>query len=254
MTETTTRRMESVAPWLAACLGLAVGAYGTYVGLTWLRYGDVVPPRPEDADELLDRFMPIYEVVERKHTRVAAPAAVTLAAARELDLFHVPAVKAIFKAREAILGSTPDSGRPPRGLLAGVQTMGWRVLAEVPDREVVVGAVTRPWEPNPTFRPLPPDEFTSFSRPGYVKIVWTLRADPDGPHRSVFRTETRAVATDAAARERFRRYWAFLSPGIIFIRWLSLGPVRAAAERRVRTGEGPGSGEGSIRSAALGAD
>ena len=67
-----------------------------------------------------------------------------------------------------------------------------------------------------------------------MKIVWTLRADPLGPAESMFRTETRAVSTDPASRARFRRYWSFLSPGIILIRWLSLGPLKAEAERRAR--------------------
>ena len=79
---------------------------------------------------------------------------------------------------------------------------------------------------------MPPAEFTAFHEPDYVKIAWTLRADPRGPDESVFRTETRVVATDPVARAKFRRYWAFVSPGIIMIRWLSLGPVKADAERR----------------------
>ena len=36
----------------------------------------------------------------------------------------------------------------PRGLLAATLALGWGVLAEVADREIVVGAVTKPWEPN----------------------------------------------------------------------------------------------------------
>jgi hypothetical protein len=72
--------------------------------------------------------------------------------------------------------------------------------------------------------------FAAFDEPGYVKIAWTLRADPAGTG-SVFRTETRAVATDAVARARFRRYWLFLSPGIRLIRRLAAGPIKAAAER-----------------------
>jgi hypothetical protein len=51
------------------------------------------------------------------------------------------------------------------------------VLAEVPGREVVVGAVTQPGYSNVVFRPLPPEEFIAFREPDYVKIVWTLRAD-----------------------------------------------------------------------------
>ena len=97
-----------------------------------------------------------------------------------------------------------------------------------------MGAVTQPWMADVVFRPLPPEEFAAFRDPDYVKIVWTLRADPVGPAESVFRTETRAVATDSVARAKFRRYWSLLSPGIILIRWASLGQLKADAERRAR--------------------
>jgi hypothetical protein len=50
----------------------------------------------------------------------------------------------------------------------------------------------------------------------------------------MFLTETRAVATDPDARRKFRSYWAFASPGIAAIRWLSLLPLRKDAERRAR--------------------
>jgi hypothetical protein len=65
-----------------------------------------------------------------------------------------------------------------------------------------------------------------------VKIVWTLRADPAGADKSVVRHETRAVATDAIARRKFRTYWSFLSPGIILIRRVALRLVKREAERR----------------------
>jgi hypothetical protein len=141
-------------------------------------------------------------------------------------------IRAIFKGRELILGNKPDNTIRPRGLLAEVQSLGWRVLAELPGRELVVGAVTKPWESNPVFRGMAPDEFTRFQEPGYVKIAWTLRADAIGDAETVFRTETRAVATDADARKRFRRYWSFLSPGIITIRRVMLPVVKGAAEGR----------------------
>jgi hypothetical protein len=62
--------------------------------------------------------------------------------------------------------------------------------------------------------------------------------DPIDAGYSVFRGETRAVATDAGAQWRFRRYWAFASPGIAAIRWLALGPVKRDAERRARNATG----------------
>jgi len=94
--------------------------------------------------------------------------------------------------------------------------------------------VTQPWQPNVVFRGLAPEEFRVFREPGYVKIIWTLRADPVGDTESIFRTETRVATTDPAARAKFRWYWARFSPGIILIRRLMLGPLRADAERRAR--------------------
>jgi hypothetical protein len=223
--------LRASARWLAVGVGVAAAAYGGYVGMTWSRYGHAAPPHPDEQDPLLDRFMPAYDVAERHHVRIAAPSAVTLATAREVDLLGSPLVRAIIRAREMILGATADRQRP-QGLLAEMQAIGWGVLAEVPDREIVVGAVTQPWEANVTFRALPPEQFAAFSEPGYVKIAWTLRADALGANGSVFRTETRAVATDATARATFRRYWALFSPGIIVIRWAMLGPLRREAERR----------------------
>ena len=99
-----------------------------------------------------------------------------------------------------------------------------------------MGAVTEPWMPNPIFRPVPPDEFSAFQEPEYVKIVWNLRADPVGPAESIFTTETRAATTDAGARAKFRVYWSFASPGIWLIRRLTLAPLRREAERRFRYG------------------
>jgi hypothetical protein len=61
----------------------------------------------------------------------------------------------------------------------------------------------------------PSGAFAAFAEPDYVKIVWMLRADPIGDTASIFRPETRAIATDLVARSKFRRYWSLLSPGII---------------------------------------
>ena len=85
-------------------------------------------------------------------------------------------------------------------MLAQVQSRGWVVLDEVPDREIVVGAVTKPWEANVTFRSIPANEFVAFQEPEYVKIVWTVRVDAIGPNASVFRTE-RALSLPIVSHE-----------------------------------------------------
>jgi hypothetical protein len=227
---------RTASKWIAGAAGLAAGAYATYVASAWLRYGRPGPAHPDEEDELLDRFMPRFDIVERHSIRVDAPPEVTLAAACEADLRQSTVVRGIFKARELILGSDPDAQARPRGLLALARSIGWGELGAVPGREIVMGAVTQPWQANVVFRALPPQEFAAFKEPGFVKIGWTLRADPISAGGSMFRTETRAVATDAVARAKFRRYWSFLSPGIIVIRWMMLGPLKAEAERRAAIG------------------
>jgi hypothetical protein len=234
---TTNSRIRLVTNILAGGAGIALGAYGACAAVTWHRYGRIPRVDPDDRDDRLDRFMPVYEVVERHRIGVAAPAAVTLAAARDQDLLQLPLVHAIFKTREFVMRATPDTRPPTHGLVAAVQALGWGILADIPDRELVIGAVTKPWEADVRFHALPSDAFAAFSQPGFVKIAWTLRADPIDDGTSIFRTETRAVATDPSARARFRRYWAFASPGIGLIRRLSLRPLKHEAERRARTVE-----------------
>jgi len=228
------RNTFSIARLATAGLGLAAGIYAGWVASNWLRYGYPARARDDEADSLLDEFIPVYDIVERHHAFVSATPEITLAAAKEQEFSDSAVVRAIFRAREVIVGASPDEIDRPRGLLAQMLSLGWGVLAEVPGREIVVGAVTKPWEPNVTFRTVSRERFAAFDEPGYVKIAWTLRADPAASGGATFRTETRAIATDADARAKFRWYWAFFAPGIGLIRRMSLGLLRADAERRMR--------------------
>jgi hypothetical protein len=194
--------------------------------------------------------MPVYEVREIHQTNVAATPDVTFEAAQRVDLQQAPLVRAIFALRtlpSRLRGEQPVTFS--RGLLAETRAIGWGTLAETPGREVIMGAVTRPWESAPTFQALSPETFASFAEPGYAKIIWTLTVEPRGEAESVFITETRVQTTDHDSRERFRRYWAMLSPGILVIRWQTLGLVKDAAEGRMRSSASPvtgGSGHGEI--------
>jgi hypothetical protein len=228
---------RSVGRWSAVGVGMAVASYATYVGLTWFRYGRVPPTATgKESDPLLDRFMPTCEVLERHQVRIRAPAEMTLAAASEMDLRRSPIVRAIFKGREWLMGSQPGRDLEPQAFVPQMLAIGWGMLGTIPGREIVMGAVTQPWKADVVFRPLPPDAFATFDEPDHVKIVWTLRADPVGAAESIFRTETRVATTSPSARLKFRRYWSLLSPGIVLIRRVSLGMVKADAERRARDG------------------
>jgi len=218
---------------LAGGAALALLAATGYGAATWHRYGRA--SRLGTGDEPLDRFLPRFDVRERHSATVRAPAEMTYAAARELDLRRSPLIRGIFGARQLLMGGRAGPAGAGGPFLDQVQALGWRVLAEEPGRELVMGAVTQPWLADVVFRGLPPDDFAAFDEPSYVKIAWTVGVTPRDDGSSVFRTETRAVATDAAARARFRRYWTLVSPGIVVIRWEMLRLVKQEAERRARS-------------------
>lgn len=185
--------------------------------------------------ELIDRFIPRAEVAERHQVVVAAPADVVFKTASAMHMRSVWLIDAIFRLRETILGAAPGPVVPPRGLVPEMLALGWGRLAERPGRELVMGAVTRPWEADVVFRAIPPEHFQAFAEPDLVKIAWTLEADPIDATHAVFRTQTRVLPTDEPARRKFKRYWRRFGIGIVTIRWLILRAVRRAAERRFRT-------------------
>ncbi|WP_214364462.1 hypothetical protein [Pseudonocardia sp. H11422] len=221
---------------VAGACALAVGAYAA---ARWARYGHVHPQR-HPADPLLDRFLPDPEIDEYHRVRVRAPAAVTYAAARGMDPMASRLVALIFRLRAlpATLHRRHEAGgaaswaRGSRGLVDEAVSIGWGVLAEEPGREIVVGCYTQPWHQEVRFHALPPEDFAAFAEPGYVKIAWTVGAEPVSPGESVFVTRTRVAATDPEARRRFRRYWVPMSAGIVLIRYLNLSTVKREAERR----------------------
>ena len=213
--------------------GIGAAVFAGYSAVVWARYGRV-DPRIHPRDELLDRFLPVPEVEEYHRIHVEAAAPDTFAAATSMDLQASALVRGIFWLRSvpSLLRAEPFRPQGSRGILEETLSNGWGVLAEEPGREVVVGAYTQPWHQDVTFHPLPPEEFASFDEPGFVKIVWTLAAEPVGERESFFVTRTRVMTTDAESRRKFRLYWAPMSAGIILIRYAGLPLVKREAERR----------------------
>ncbi len=236
MTHHRTSVRHQAAAALAGGLALLAAPFAAYIATTWYRYGRSQATGGGGARNSThpDRFMPAPAVDERHEIDVDAPASFTFDAACEMDLNRSPIVRAIFALRTLparLQGPVPQPRSAP--LLTETQSLGWRILAQT-EHEVVVGAVTQPWRAHVKFRGLDPDAFAGFAEPGFAKIVWTLEAEPLGAATSRFRTRTRVSTTDPRSRTRFRRYWAFVSPGIRLIRLESLRLVKAEAERRFR--------------------
>jgi len=221
---------KTVGGGLAIGAGLAALGYAGLVAYHRLRYGQEMMAVNDDS-LLLDRFIPRPEVVEHHRVRIAAPADIVMSTVRSLELLDSRMIRTIFKLRELALGGQTDERRHPAALLPQMQSIGWVVLAERAGREIVLGAVTRPWEASPVFRSVPAGEFAAFREPGYVKIAWTIRADPTGQNESTFHTETRVATTDEETRKRFQTYWSFVAPGVELIRLAMLRPLKKAAEK-----------------------
>ena len=179
----------------------------------------------------LDAFIPRPDVRERFHAMIAAPAEVVMAEASHLDLQSLALVRGIFWLRQVVMGGHAASARPPQGLLADMEGMGWALLVDEP-HSIVCGAACQPWLANAAFTPIPAERLADYAEPEQVKIAWSLEAETLGPTTTRFVHETRAVATDPAAQARFLRYWRWARVGIVTIRLLLMPAIRHAAERR----------------------
>lgn len=220
-------------------LGVVAAAFAAWFGfaaLTWMRYGS--PHTGAQPDVALDHFMPVYEVDEQRQVAVNAPWTNTFAAECRMDLQDSPIIRAVIEDRARLLGATPDpqASGVSGAFVAQAISYGWGVLAEDPGHEIILGSVSRPWDQNVTFQALPPDEFGGYQSAGYAKMIWTLDAEPTGPTTSIARTVTRVETTDADSRDKFRRYWATISPGVALLRSQALDLVETDAEHGYQTG------------------
>jgi hypothetical protein len=185
-------------------------------------------------ERLIERFVPAWDIRIRHEILVQAPASTVFAVAEHFDLQSNPLVRAIFWLRSKLMGARTTQRRQSAGLVEETKRLGWGELARRPGRELVMGAATRPWLADVTFRTIAPGDFLGFGEPDSVKIAWTLEAVPIEPSLTLLRTETRVRASDALARQKFFRYWRFAQVGSVLIRWLHLPAVRRAAELQHR--------------------
>jgi hypothetical protein len=208
---------------IAAALG-----WGLWATAAWLAYGH--PRTHGNNDPLIANVMPRFEVDERQERTVAASSEATFRAVQRFALGRSPVIRAIFRARALMLHAHSDMEIMTQAFLPQALAIGWRLLEEVPGRELVFGAVTQPWRSDVQFAALPRDQFIAFDSAGYVKIIWAIAVDALGPRRARVRTETRVTTTDPTARAIFRRYWAIFSPGILLIRYEALRAIARDAE------------------------
>jgi hypothetical protein len=194
-------------------------------------------PAPEvrvpSAQNQLDEFIPVYQFSEFHSVRVAAPKERVYQAIKEVTADEIRLLRTLTwirrmgrPGRESVLN--PPERQP---LLEVMTHSGFLLLAEEPNREIVVGTlVAAPpgWRPkaNPT-----PEDFKAVHSPGFALAAMNFCLKDDEGGGTLLTTETRVYATDAATRRKFARYWRIIYPGSALIRRMWLRAVQRRAER-----------------------
>lgn len=172
---------------------------------------------------MIDQFLPVYDTSEQHQVIVNAEAPRAYQAVRELDLSRSVVIRMLFAIR----------GLPRRRPLHLDQMVkaGFVILGEQSGTEIVLGVTGRFWRLRGGLRRLGPDEFATFSEPGYARAAWNFRVEPVAGGRSTVSTETRVATTDPASGRAFRRYWVLVAPLSALIRRRALALIRERAER-----------------------
>lgn len=179
---------------------------------------------------LLDVLVPEPDLVEIDAVDVSVPPEEAWPIVRHVDLGRSPLTRALFAIRTLparLVGEEPEELKLSIDDMCSDGRAGFRLLAEEPEREVVVGAIGQVWHLDIPFVDVrTADDFRSFDQSGFAKVAWALRISPSGEHGSHIEFELRVQATDADSLRAFRRYFALIGPASHFIRRHLLGLLR----------------------------
>jgi hypothetical protein len=175
------------------------------------------------TDEL-DEWLP-SPVVRTRHTRRAAATPARLwEAARGVRLAETGTLGRLVRWR---IPGTPEQ-QTFRGLLAEYPFV---VLAEG-ERFSISGLCGRIWTLHRDYPRLGgAEDFSSWDRPGTVRVLFAHWVEPDGPAGSVIVSEARVQPTDRPAALRLRSLWVVMQA---FERLIGAEPLSVAARHAER--------------------
>lgn len=189
-----------------------------------------------ESELLIDKYLPIYDVQHHHETIVTAQPAHAYRVLRSMDFYRSPVIRALFAIRSLpawFLGRNKSAARKTsdQPFLDFALSIGWQILEEIPDQELVVGAVTKPWEADVEFQGMSGPELVAFNEPDFTKIVWNIAVKEETDERCRVILETRVAATDDASRSKFRKYWFVFGPFIGLIRRIILRMLKRELKR-----------------------
>jgi hypothetical protein len=108
--------------------------------------------------------------------------------------------------------------------------MGFHILAEKPEEELLLGLVGRFWTLRGELRRVNTEDFRSFNERGYAKAVWNFSLSRQADETVLLETETRVRCLDEESRKRFRFYWMLIGSFSGVIRRDVLKAIKRTAE------------------------
>ena len=172
---------------------------------------------------LIDEFLPTYDIAERHHVNMSVPVGEVYPAVRALDFRDSRITRWLFRVRGLPVPSSLT--------LDGLLSIGFILLGERPQQELLLGVVGRFWTLTGGIRRLDVAGFRDFRRQGFAKAAWNFSLFERGDGMTQLVTETRVHCLDDESRRRFRLYWLLIGPLSAFIRKEVLRGIKRKAER-----------------------
>jgi hypothetical protein len=174
---------------------------------------------------LIDEFLPPFDFSEHHSIAIGADSGKVYNSIRNLNFNSSAITKFLFKLRGLSTNATS---------LDGLRHMGFILLGERLNDEIVLGIVGKFWTLSGCIQFLTPKDFFKFKTPSYAKAVWNFTLSETSPGVTALATETRILCLDKTSLMYFRLYWFFVQP--------FSGMVRNAVLRSIkRQFEGPAS-------------
>ena len=199
----------------------------------------IVYEAPRVGGALIDEQLPRYDYRDAFQVVILAPPGAVYDAVMRRDFVRLPLVRELFASRELPVGplhrltGAPPPIPMPKASLSDITSIGeFTRLAERPGKELVLGAVGRPWCPDYASTRLAATAFAEFQEPGYAKIAWSWIVKPLGAGQTLLVCEWRTQLTDDEARARFRRYWAAAASGVRLLARTGLARIKIDCETR----------------------
>lgn len=169
---------------------------------------------------LIDEYLPEYDFEERHSIDIAASPDEIYRAAKQVDFGDSFIVRWLMNLRG--MSTTKLT-------LENFSYSKFKVLGEVPGKELLIGLAGRFWTPWGDLQDVNADNFKGFDKGGYAKAVWNFSVEKDG-NLSHLSTETRIKCLDEGSRRSFGFYWTFIRPFSGLIRMEMLKTIKRHAE------------------------